>query len=119
MLDGKHISLQNQTKGVIVNPEEMGSDEVEVLRKVLSCEEYRSTFTDLVKYTPQEKEITLDHVVSAITMYYSRFSNANAPFDNAMNGAEAVDASVKRGFNLFCEQSAMCYMSFCSAVQWR
>jgi cytochrome c peroxidase len=111
MLDGKHISLQDQTKGVIVNPQEMGSDEMAVLGKVLSCEEYKAAFTYLLKYTPQEKEITLDHVVSAITMYYTRFSNAYAPFDDAMNGVGEVDASVKRGFNLFAgkAQCATCH----------
>lgn len=33
MLDGKHISLQNQLKDVMTNPLEMGSNEKEVLKK--------------------------------------------------------------------------------------
>jgi cytochrome c peroxidase len=111
MLDGKHISLQDQTKAVMFDPIEMGSDQVEVLKKVLSCEEYRSAFTDLLKFTPQEKEITIDHIASAITFYYAKFSNAYAPFDEAMNGREHPDPAVQRGFNLFSSkaQCATCH----------
>jgi cytochrome c peroxidase len=111
MLDGKHISLSNQTKGVIGNPMELGSNEKEVLTKVLSCAEYNKAFKKFLKYTPQEKEITYDHVVSTITLYYSKFSNYYAPFDEAMNNNKPVEESVKQGFNLFMSkaQCATCH----------
>ena len=88
MLDGKHITLQHQGKDVITNPLEMASDEKETLKKIMSCGDYKKAFTKLLKYTPQEKEITIEHVVSAISFYYSKFSNYYAPFDNAMNKTE-------------------------------
>lgn len=111
MLDGKHISLQHQTKGVIENPHELGSNEKEVLQKVLSCKEYKKAFGDLLKYTPQEKEITFDHIVSAVTFYYSKFSKYYSPFDEAMNTNESLPASAKQGFNLFMSkaQCATCH----------
>ncbi len=111
MLDGKHTTLQEQTKAVISNPEEMGCDANKVVSKVLSCKEYKTTFNKLLKYTPQESEVTYDHIVSAFTWYYSKCSRYYAPFDNAMNGAAEVAADVRQGFNLFMgkAQCATCH----------
>lgn len=101
MLDGKHITLQNQVKDVLFNPTEMGSSEKEVLQKILSCKEYKKTFTSLLKYTPQETDITLDHIASAITFYYSKFSKYYSPFDDAMNNQATLNDDARKGFNLF------------------
>lgn len=101
MIDGKHISLQDQTVDVMTNAIEMGSKQEDVLEKIMSCNEYSKSFKKLLKYTPTEKEVTLDHISSAVTFYYAKFSNYYAPFDNAMNNTGVVDASVKHGFNIF------------------
>jgi cytochrome c peroxidase len=101
MLDGKHISLQAQAKDVIENPKEMNSDEKEVIKKVLSCKEYKEIFKRFLKLTPEENEITLNHIVSAITFYYGDFSNFYSPFDDAMNNNKPLDETCKKGFNLF------------------
>lgn len=101
MMDGKHISLQDQTVDVMTNAIEMGSKQEDVLEKIMSCNEYSKSFKKLLKYTPTEKEVTLDHISSAVTFYYAKFSNYYAPFDNAMNKTGMVDASVKHGFNIF------------------
>lgn len=111
MLDGKHISLQNQVSGVISEPSEMGANPEEILKKVLSCKEYKKVFNYLLQYTPQLKEISIEHVNSAITIYYSKFSNYYSPFDQAMNQKEVLDSSVIAGFNLFMSkaQCATCH----------
>ena len=111
MLDGKHISLQNQTRDVITNTKEMACTEQEVMEKVLSCNEYKNGFKALLKYTPTEKEITFDHIVSAITHYYSGFSSYYSPFDEAMNNNKQPDDAVIKGFNLFMSkaQCATCH----------
>lgn len=101
MQDGKHYTLQHQTKDVVTNSSEMASEEQAVLKKVLSCKEYKKVFTQLLKYTPQETTVTFDHIASAITYYYSQFSTNNAPFDLAMNNLQTVNDDVKKGFNLF------------------
>jgi cytochrome c peroxidase len=113
MLDGKHISLQNQTKDVITNPLEMGNTEKDVVKKVLSCKEYKNAFTELLKYTPAEKEITVEHITSAITLYYSKFSKYYSPFDMAMNSKANIDENVKKGFNVFMSkaQCATCHFA--------
>ncbi len=111
MLDGKHYTMQAQMKEVLFNPTEMGSVDKDVLKKILSCKEYKQAFTRLLKLTPQEKEITLDHVASAVTYYYSKFSDYYAPFDDAMNGIATLDFGAKQGFNLFMSkaQCATCH----------
>lgn len=111
MIDGKHISLTTQAKEVMTNAMEMGSTQDELLAKVLSCSDYKQTFKKLLKYTPTEKEITLDHIASAITMYYSKFSKHYAPFDEAMNEGKALPSESKQGFNLFMSkaQCATCH----------
>lgn len=101
MLDGKHISLQDQGKDVITSPNEMNSNEKELLDKVLSCKEYKNAFNAFLKRTPEEKNITLQHIVSAITFYDGSFSRFYSPFDNAMNNKTSVSDEVRNGFNLF------------------
>jgi len=101
MLDGKHISLQNQAKGVITNPDEMGGAQDDVVKKILSCKEYKDAFEALKKYTYKNKEVCFDHVISAVTFYIGSFSNFTAPFDDAMNAKKDISQQCKNGFNLF------------------
>ena len=101
MLDGKHISLQDQGKAVMTSPIEMGGNEQEILTKVLSCKEYKTAFKKFLKLTPEEKDITFNHIVSAVTFYYADFSNFYSPFDEAMNHNKPLAKESIRGFNLF------------------
>lgn len=111
MLDGAHISLQNQTRAVMLNPIEMGGEEKAIVDKVLSCDEYMNAFQKLLKYTPQEPEISFHHIISALTFYYTQFSKATASFDNAMNRQQMLDVEAQNGFNLFMSkaQCATCH----------
>lgn len=101
MLDGKHLSLQDQGRDVITNPTEMNSEKNDLIRKVLSCREYRDAFKKFLKLTPEEKEITLDHIVSAITYYDGSYSRFYSPFDEAMNHKQNLSGDAINGFNLF------------------
>ena len=101
MLDGKHTTLENQAKDVMTNPLEMGSRENEVVKKVLSCEEYKKVFKKYLKETPQYESVNLEHISSALILYYADFSLYYSPFDNAMNENKPLSGEVKNGFNLF------------------
>jgi cytochrome c peroxidase len=101
MLDGKHISLQDQARAVMHNPIEMNAEEKELVRKVMSCKEYRDVFKKALRFTPEEKEVSLSHIISAITYYYADFSRFSAPFDDAMNNRSPISPEAKKGFNLF------------------
>jgi len=99
--DGKFITLQDQARGVMTNPAEMGSEEKAVTEKILSCAGYKKFFTKLAAYTNEKKEISLKHIISAVTYYYGKFSNYYAPFDEAMNNHKKTSEHEVAGFNLF------------------
>ncbi len=101
MTDGQHISLLNQTKGVITHVLEMNSTEGEVLKKIQACKTYKLAFSKLLALTPQAPDLSLEHVSSAITLYYGSFSQYYSPFDNAMNHEAPLESSAKRGYNIF------------------
>jgi cytochrome c peroxidase len=101
MLDGKLIGLQPQLKDVIENKLELNSQVDVVLKKVLSCKEYKDAFKKFLKFTPEEKEIGLEQIASAITFYYADFSKYYSPFDEAMTNRNALDPQAIAGFNLF------------------
>ncbi len=111
MLDGKLHTLTQQAHAVMTNPIEMGSKEEEVLEKVMSCKTYKKAFTKFLKYTPGQKEVTMQHIASAITLYYGKFSQYYSPFDEAMNGGKVPEEDVIKGFNLFMgkAQCATCH----------
>lgn len=111
MLDGKHISLQDQAKDVMHSSAEMNNTEEELVKKVMSCKEYKDAFKKFLRHTPEEKEVTLSHIVSAITYYYTDFSNYPAPFDDAVNNKQVISPDAKKGFNLFMSkaQCATCH----------
>ena len=109
-LDGKILTLQEQAHTVITNPIELGSKE-EVLKKILSCNTYKKTFKKLLSYTPQESEITFEHIASALTMYYGKFSEYYSPFDEAFNNRQKLNDDIISGFNLYMSkaQCATCH----------
>ena len=111
MLDGFHLTLQDQAKAVMTNGIEMGGDAKDILKKVLSVKEYKLALKKLLKYTPQEKDITMDHIASALTFYYGKFSNYYSPFDLAMNGKTEITEEARKGFNMYMSkaQCATCH----------
>lgn len=101
MLDGKHTSLLNQAKDVVSNPIEMNGSSDEIVKKVLSCGTYEKAFRKFVKLTPNSKKISIDHIVSAVILYYSSFSKYQADFDYAMNKKKNLTEDAVKGFNIF------------------
>ena len=101
MLDGRHTSLLNQAKDVVTNTIEMGGNDNDIVKNVMSCGEYKKAFNRFVKLTPNSKKISLDHIVSAVILYYSSFSKYYAPFDDAMNEQKPLVQNAITGFNIF------------------
>ena len=100
MYDGRHTTLQNQAKDVTTNMDEMASTEKEILEKLLSCREYRTAFEKFIKHTSENRSVTFNHIVSALTFYYSDFSLFSSPFDDAMNKKGSISPAAIQGFNL-------------------
>jgi cytochrome c peroxidase len=111
MMDGKHLSLQEQAIAVMCNPEEMGSKKEEILDKVMSIKSYETILKRIAKLTPQEKEPSLEHLVSSLTYYYGKFSQYYSDFDRAMENQLILNEEVQKGFNLFMSkaQCATCH----------
>jgi len=101
MLDGKHINLEDQTVDVLTNPIELGGNEKEIVKKVLSINEYKLLFKKYLKETPQYNAVNIDHITSALILYYSDFSYYTSAFDKAINDKTPVSTEIKNGFNLF------------------
>lgn len=111
MQDGKHLTLQEQALSVITNPEEMNCPESLILKRVLSCKTYKTILEDLSKLTPQAPAPSIEHVLSALTFYYSKFNASKSDFDAAMELKLDLSIEAKRGFNLFMSkaQCATCH----------
>lgn len=111
MQDGSKNTLLEQSHGVITSTLEMACAEKDILKKLLSCKDYKDQLQALLKYTPQAPKLSLEHVTSALTTYYSSFSNTSSKFDLAMNGQIKLSDSEQRGFNLFMSkaQCATCH----------
>ncbi len=101
MYDGIHISLQDQALAVITNSAEMSCDKNDVLKKVMSCPDYKKAFTSFLKYTPQYHSVEIEHISSALSLYYSKFSKFYSPFDEAMNKKRELTLDERKGFNVF------------------
>jgi cytochrome c peroxidase len=67
----------------------------------MDCKEYADAFKKFLPLTPEENAIGFDHIISAITFYYSSFNGYSAPFDDAMNQRSDAAVKVRNGFNLF------------------
>jgi cytochrome c peroxidase len=100
-LDGKFLTLQEQAKGVITNPDEMGGDEERVVKKIMSVPLYKEALTKFAKYSTNKEIISIKHITSAITYFYGKFSSYYSPFDEAMNNNKQLGEEAKAGFNIF------------------
>lgn len=111
MQDGKFYTLQDQALGVITNPEEMACDKEEILKKVLSIRTYKITLNKLSEWTPQLSKPSLEHILSALTYYYSSQNHRNSEFESGMEHRKLLSKEVIEGFNLFMSkaQCATCH----------
>jgi cytochrome c peroxidase len=97
--DGRAGSLEEQAKGPLVNPIEMGNPShaavVERLRKIPG---YRKAF----KRVFGTEEFTIEHVAKAIATYERTHLSGNAPVDRFHAGeSTALSAVAQRGMALF------------------
>ncbi len=101
MADGKDLTLLDQVKDVISNPEEMGSSEEVVIEKVMNTPAYKKHLTKFASYINEKEKISIKHISSAITYFYGKYSNYYSPFDEAINNKKQLNDDVVKGFNIF------------------
>lgn len=95
--DGRASSLEEQAKGPLTNPVEMGMpDHGAVVSRVDSIDEYKALFA---KAFPGPNSVSIDNIAKAIASYERTLITPNSPFDRWARGdAKAMSESAKRGF---------------------
>lgn len=97
--DGRAANLQEQAKGPVTNPIEMGAVWEDVIAKLQGEPEYAQAFSELY-----ENGITPDTITDAIQHYEYTLNTVNSPFDQYLRGNDtAITAQQKRGYSLFKE----------------
>lgn len=97
--DGRRKSLEEQAKGPLTNPIEMGMESHDaVIARIKTIPGYVEGFK---KAFPGSKEIDIDQVAMAIASYERTLLTPDSPFDLYMKGnKKALSASAVRGMQL-------------------
>jgi cytochrome c peroxidase len=81
--DGRAKSLEEQAKGPIENPIEMGASHALVVNRLKEIDEYQKRFS---KAFGGQDPINIDNVAKAIATYERTLVTSNAPFDRYLRG---------------------------------
>ena len=97
--DGRAASLEEQAKGPITNPIEMGSNFKQVTRVLKGIPGYVSRFQTVFG----SGDITIDHVAAAIAAFERTLISGNSPFDRYKYAGDrsAMTRAQVRGMKLF------------------
>ena len=100
--DGRAATLEDQAKGPILNPIEMGMpDEKTVIKRLKSIDGYVEQFKNVFG---GKDPLTYDNVAKAIAAYERTLITPNSPFDRYVEGnATALNDQQQRGMKLFAE----------------
>jgi len=95
------VSLETQVNHVVVNPQEYNHSYDNIMQRMMVDTSYVRMFSQAF---PEYKNnaVSIYTINTCIADYERKFIFLNSPFDRYMRGeAKSIDASVKRGFNLF------------------
>jgi len=109
--DGRAASLQEQAKGPVINPVEMGNDHETMVATLSGIKSYGKYFTEAFG----DDRITLDRVVEAIAAYEATRLSGNSPWDRYKNGdPNAISEQARLGDDLFFGKAecAQCHISW-------
>ena len=101
--DGRANTLEDQAKGPLTNPIEMGmKDHGAVMARIQQIpgyvEEFKKAFPKEIK---SEKDITIDHFASAVADYERTLITKDSPYDQYMKGnKKAMSPAAVRGMGL-------------------
>jgi cytochrome c peroxidase len=99
--DMRALTLEDQVRDVISNPQEMDGTMEAVIKYVAADQSYRSLFAKAFPATV-EKGIGPDEVTNALASYIRSLTKLSSRFDEYMRGNEnALSAQELKGFNLF------------------
>jgi cytochrome c peroxidase len=100
--DGRAASLEEQAKGPIADPLEMGNTLQAVVDRLQALQGYRVLFARAFG----NREITIDRVAMAIASFERTVLSGNAPYDRYLRGEEkALTPEQLRGRSLFFDKA--------------
>lgn len=103
--DGRAPTLEEQAKGPMINPLEMGNTHDNVVKTVRAIPGYRDRFKSVFG----TDDITLDHIVKAIATFERMVLSGNAPYDRFKAGDKtALSTSAQNGMKIFFSNKARC-----------
>lgn len=111
--DGRAKSLEEQAKGPVQNPIEMGSTHPETVKRIAAVKGYRPLF----KAAFGDETVDIERVAQAIASFERTILTGNAPYDRYLAGYKtAMSASAVRGQALFNDSTkancAICHDGF-------
>jgi cytochrome c peroxidase len=107
--DGRAPSLEEQAKGPIQNPIEMGNTHEVMIRSVEDIKGYVEEFQKVYGTSP----LTVDMVADAIAAFERTVVTTDSPFDRYVNGDdEALTPEEKKGLEIFNGKG------HCTACHW-
>ena len=96
--DGRAPTLEEQAKGPIANPIEMGNTHEKVVVTLRGVGGYREHFQNVFG----TGDFTIDHVAKAIATFERTVLSGNSPYDRAKAGDEAaLSGAARRGRDVF------------------
>lgn len=103
--DGRAKTLEEQAKGPIANPIEMGFTHDACAKCIAGIPEYRRRFKEAFG----TEDVTIDHIAKAIATFERTVLSGNSPYDRFKAGDEkALTESQKRGMEIFFSNNARC-----------
>jgi cytochrome c peroxidase len=101
--DGRAGSLEDQAKGPMANPIEMGNTHEAIVATLVKVQGYRSLFAQAFG----SDTIDIDRVAMAIACFERTVLSGNAPYDRYKRGVKtALSADQVRGMSLFFGKAA-------------
>lgn len=97
--DGRAASLEDQAKGPMTNPIEMGMSSHDVVAKTISeIPGYQSAFAKVYK---TKQAVTIENIAKAIAAYERTLVTPNSPYDKFVQGNKlALSSDAQRGLSL-------------------
>jgi cytochrome c peroxidase len=100
--DGRASTLEEQAKGPMANPIEMGNTHDAVVGRLKGIPGYRALFTKVYG----SDEITIDRAAMAIACFERTLLSGNSPYDRYKNGdKKAMTAEQVRGMSVFIDKA--------------
>ena len=103
--DGRAKTLEEQAKGPIANPIEMGFTHDACAKCIAGIPGYRQRFKEAFG----TQDVTIDHIAKAIATFERTVLSGNSPYDRFKAGDEnALTPAQKRGMEIFFSNNARC-----------